>query len=165
LLSAHLLREGAAGVEVAALWRVRRVGDLTRQSLEGGALVGIWYRHGLHERRGVRVKRAPEQVVGGGKLDDLADVHDRDAVAYVLDDAEVVGDEQVREVEAPLQVEQQVEYLSLNRNVERRDSLVGDHQTRLEREGAGYNDPLPLAATERVREAVHVLGPEPDQVQ
>ena len=39
---------------------------------------------------------------GGADLDDLAEVHHRHAVADVLDDGQVVGDEQVRQAELVL---------------------------------------------------------------
>ena len=59
---------------------------------------------------------------------------------------------------------EQVEHLGLDRDVERRDRLVGDEQLGLERDRAGDADPLALAAGELVRVAVVVLGVEPDAV-
>ena len=49
---------------------------------------------------------------------------------------------------------QQVDDLGLDRDVERGDGLVGDDQLGLQRERAGDADALPLAAGERVGEAV-----------
>ena len=46
------------------------------------------------------------------------------------DDAEIVRDEQQRQVERRLHLAQQVENLRLNRHVERRRRLVGDHERR-----------------------------------
>jgi hypothetical protein len=40
------------------------------------------------------VLRIFEDVLGGSDLDDLAQVHDGDAIGEMLDDAEVMGDEQ-----------------------------------------------------------------------
>ena len=76
-------------------------------------------------------QRVEEQLLGVGDLDQLADVHHRDAVADVLDDAQVVGDEQVGQAELVLQVLEQVEDLRLDRDVERRDRLVADDQLRV----------------------------------
>ena len=45
----------------------------------------------------------------------------------------------------------QVEDLRLDRDVERRDGLVGDDQLRIERERAGEADALALPARELVR--------------
>ena len=83
----------------------------------------------------------------------------------MLHDRQVVGDEQIGEAEPVLQVEQQVDDLRLDRDVERRDRLVGDDQRRVQRERAGDADALALAAGERVREAVHVGGRQLHQVE
>ena len=106
--------------------------------------------------------RVRVELVGVRQLDDLAEVHDRHAVAHVAHDRQVVGDEDERQPEVALEVAQQVEDLRLDRDVERGDRLVGDDQLRLERERAGDADALALAARELVRVAVVVLGVEPD---
>ena len=87
----------------------------------------------------------------------LAEVHDRDPVADVLDDAHVVGDEQVGQAELALEVLQQVEDLRLDRHVERRDRLVADDEVGLEDERPGDPDALALAAGELVRIAPRVV--------
>jgi hypothetical protein len=91
---------------------------------------------------------ARERIHGVARshLDQLAQVHHRNAVAHVPHHREVVGDEDERQPELPLQAAQQVEHLSLDRDVERRDRLVGDQQLRLERDRAGDADALSLAA-------------------
>ena len=97
-----------------------------------------------------------------GDLDDLAEIHDGDAVADVLDDREVVGDEQVGQAELALQVAQQVDHLRLHRDVEGGDRLVADDQARVQRQRAGDADPLALAAGEFVRVAVERVLPQAD---
>ena len=52
-------------------------------------------------------------------LDDLAKVHDRDAVAEVTDHREIVGDKEVGEPEASLQPGEKVDDLGLDAHVER----------------------------------------------
>ena len=86
-----------------------------------------------------------------GELDDAAEVHHRDPAADVAHDGEVVGDEEVREVEALLQLTQQVDDLRLDRHVERGHRLVAHDEVGLEREGARDADALALAAGELVR--------------
>ncbi len=81
-------------------------------------------------------------------------------MADVLDHGEVVGDEQVGELELVLQLHQQVDDLRLDRDVERRHRLIADDQLGIERQRAGDADPLALAAGEFVRIGVHRLGPE-----
>ena len=61
---------------------------------------------------------------------------------------EVVRDEQVRQLQPLLQIHQQVDDLRLDRDVERRDGLVGDDERRVQRERAREPDALPLSAAE-----------------
>ena len=81
----------------------------------------------------VRVPRPREQLVAGRDLDDLPEVHDRDAVAQVANDAKVVGDQHQCEVELVLQLDEQVEDLGPDRCVQRRCRLVADQELRLSR--------------------------------
>src|SRR5439155_23436385 len=55
----------------------------------------------------VRMLGTVEDVPGGTGLDDAPGVHDRDAIAELRDDAEVVRDEDQREVRLALDVLQQ----------------------------------------------------------
>ena len=83
-------------------------------------------------------------------VDDLRErsqVHDTNAVADVLDDGEVVGDEEVSEPQLLLEIVEQVEDLALDRDVERRDRLVAHDEVRVEREHPGDADALALAVT------------------
>ena len=106
------------------------------------------------------------EPVGGRHLADLAEVHDRHAVADVLHDREVVGDEDQRQPVALLEVLEQVEDLRLHRHVQGRHRLVADHQLGLEDQGAGDADALALPARELVGSLVarHV-GVEPDRLE
>lgn len=73
----------------------------------------------------------PEEATFVGQLDDLSQVHHRYPVGYVLYDLEVVGDEQISEIELLLQVYEQIDDLSLHGHIERRDRLIGDDKFRL----------------------------------
>ena len=106
-----------------------------------------------------------EQFALARDLDDLAQVHHRDARRDVAHHGQVVRDEDVGEAQAPLQVLQQVDHLRLDRDVERRHRLVADDQLRLHRQRARDADALALAAGELVRVALRVLGREADQTQ
>ena len=108
-----------------------------------------------------RLREDPDPV---GHLDDPAEVHHRDAVADVLDDAHVVGDEDVRQSQLPLEGLEQVQDLGLDGDVEGRDRLVADDEVRLQHQSPGDPDPLPLAAAELVRVAPGVVRLEPDHV-
>jgi hypothetical protein len=61
-------------------------------------------------------------------FNDATDIHDRNAVTHVLHDTEVMGDEEVREAQFRLQIEQQIDYLGLDGDVESGDRLVSYDQ-------------------------------------
>ena len=64
----------------------------------------------------------------------------------VLDHRQVVGDEQIGQLELVLQVVQQVDDLRADGHVEGADRLVADDQARVERQRAGDADALALTA-------------------
>src|SRR2546430_270103 len=105
----------------------------------------------------------PVNLFTRATFDDPAEVHDRHPVAHVLDHPEIVGDEQQREPELPLQVVQQVQYLGLDGDVERRHRLVRDDEARADRERARDPDALALAAAELVWIAVRRVGRQADE--
>ena len=113
----------------------------------------------------VRVQRPREELRRRRELDDLPEVHDRDPVGDVADHGEVVGDEQVRQAELLLELDEQVQHLRLDRDVERGDRLVRDDELRLQHERARDADALPLAAAELVRVAVQRVGAEADALE
>ena len=113
----------------------------------------VGQRNGSDETLGVRVFGATQDLVPGALLDDSTPVHDRDPVREHVDDREVVTDEQARELQALLQLLQQVEESGLHRDVERARRLVRDEQFRGERECPGDADALALAAGELVRDS------------
>src|SRR6202171_2713738 len=64
-----------------------------------GALLGatrrIRDRYGRHELLRIGMLRIPEDCRAGADLHDLAEIHDRDAMAHPLDDRDVMGDEEI----------------------------------------------------------------------
>ena len=95
-----------------------------------------------------------EHVVAHGAFDDPALGHDRDAVAHVTHDGEVVGDEEVAHPALLLELQQEVEDLALDGDVQGGDRLVTDDELGFESERPSDADPLELAARERGRAAV-----------
>ena len=150
---AQVLRLRAAGAEPAAARRRDRRRDLAgeRRALARASTFGSGTGIAASSAGGVRVRGLRVEHVGRADLADLAEVHHDDAVAHVLHDREVVGDEDQREPVALLHVLEQVQDLRLHRHVERRDRLVADDQLRLGDDGAGDRDALALAAGELVR--------------
>jgi hypothetical protein len=104
------------------------------------------------------VLRAGEEGELVGELDDLAEMHDGNAMVDMLDHREIVRDEEVGEAELALQVSQQIDHLRLHRDVERRHRLVADDKARMQCQRAGNADPLALAAGKFVQVAVQRLG-------
>ena len=104
------------------------------------------------------MQRPGEQAPLVADLDDAAEVHHHHAIGHVLDHAEVVRDEDASHAELGLQVHEQVQDLGLDRDVERRDRLVGDHDARLQDHRAGNRDALALATRKHVRVAPTMLG-------
>ena len=80
-----------------------------------------------------------------------AGVHDRDAIGGLGDDAEIVRDEQQRQIELLLHLAQQVEDLRLHRDVERGRRLVGDDERRAAGERDRDHHALPHAARQLMR--------------
>src|SRR5215211_2400555 len=106
---------------------------------------------------GVWVQRVAVELLAGRHLYHCAEVHNPHTVGDVLDHREVVGDEQVGQVPLPLELLHQVDDLRLDRDVKCRDGLVGHDKIRVDSEGPGNPDPLPLAARELVWVAVSVF--------
>ena len=98
--------------------------------------------------------RPVEEVVDGGLLDDLAEVHHVDPIADLGDDAHVVGHPDERGVVLRLEVVDEVEDLPLDGDVERRRRLVGDDERGLTRERHGDENALAHPAGELVGVAV-----------
>ena len=113
----------------------------------------------------VCVLRAREDRLAAARLDDAAQIHDRDPIADVADHAEIVADEHVGQAELALHRPEQVQDLRLHRDVERRGRLVGQDQRGPQDDGARDRRPLALAARQLVRVAVHEAGAEADQLQ
>src|SRR5579859_1015742 len=166
-LAAQLLSEGTARVEPAPRRRIDGARHVPSQdhALPLALDRRIRDRHGRKQRLGVRMQWAFVQKVARGQLDDLADVHHRHAIADVAHHRQIVRDEQIREVELPLQLFEQVDDLRLDRDVEGRDGLVAHDEARLHRERAGDADALPLAARELVRVPIGEVRIESNDAQ
>src|SRR5262249_36477966 len=155
------LADWTPGVERAA---GRRPNRARRVALQHGAptLDGrVGDRHRRHQCLGVGMQRCGIKIARSGDLDDLAEIHHRDAGADVLDDREVVGDKDVGQAELLLQLLQQIDDLRLDGHVERGYRLSAKDKRRRYREGARIPDPLPLPAGELMRVSPNVFGTQP----
>ena len=147
----------AAQWPAANLAQRRAVGERRGIQLDAPARrVGIEHGDRAEQRLGVRVRGAREQRAGLAHLHDPAAVHHRHAVADVLHQPQVVGDEEIRQLQPRLQVQEQLHHLRLNRDVQRRHGFVGDDERGVERQRARDADALALAAAELVRIPIEV---------
>ena len=83
-----------------------------------------------HQADRVGVLRVGEEGVHVRHLHDLPGIHDRDLLGHLGDHPEVVGDEKDGGAGLLLELVHQIEDLRLDRHVEGRGRLVGDHQLR-----------------------------------
>ena len=119
------VRDRAPGMEAAAgrqRDKARRLPGNRMQPL----LLGVQARQAVQEPERVRVPRLVEDRVDVGELDDVAGVHDDDAVCELGDEPEVVRDEDDRRVRLLARGFQHLHDLRLDRHVERGRRLVGD---------------------------------------
>ena len=150
-------------MEMAAGRRCQRRRDIADDLVELAFFADA--RDGVEQGPGVGMPRIGENLGGRGVFDHLAEIHDRDMVGQILDDAEVVGNEEIGEVALDLQFLEQVEDLRLDRDIERAGRLVEHQEFRFEDDGAGDGDALALATGEFVGIAVGDGGIEPDRQQ
>ena len=162
----ELAAQPAAGMEAAAGRRVGRRRDVADQDQAPalGLDRRIGDRHRADQGGRVRVQRIAVELERRGLLDHLAQVHDRDPVADVAHHAQVVRDEQVGQPELLLQLREQVDDLGLDRDIQRRDRLVGRDELRLDGQGPRDAGALPLAAAELVRVAPHRILRQADHL-
>src|SRR2546427_9821863 len=163
LLSADGLRILAPGMEMTTRRGIRRIRYFALEDDPIGAKARIRYGDRRQEGLGIGMLGRREQFFGGCSLHDPADVHYRDPIADVLDDAQVVSDEEIRKPKSFLKLEEEVQDLCLDRHVQRGDGFVCNDQTGRQGECAGDADTLTLATRERMRVAPHIFRPEADE--
>ena len=98
----------------------------------------------------------------GAGFDDATVLHDGDAMAEVAHQRHGVGDEEIGEAVALLEVAQQVDDLRPHGNIERADGFVQDKKLGAEGDGARNVDALTLTAGELVGIAAESGGVKAD---
>src|SRR5579863_2943280 len=128
--------------------RIDRRRNVARQDDALAALLDrrIRNRNCREQRLRIRMEGIDVEFLAVGNLDELADVHDRDAGRDMTHDREIVCDEEVGQPELLLEFLQQVDDLRLNRDVQRRNGLVANDELRPYRERSGDADALTLAS-------------------
>ena len=131
-----------------------RLGGLPGIGISWASVSAVDVGHAGQQAPGVGHLRVDQDLLARAVLDRAAGVHHQHVVGHLGDHAEVVGDDDDRGVELPLEVLQQVEDLGLHGDVERGGRLVGDQQRRVVDQPHRDHRPLPHAAGELVREVV-----------
>ena len=155
---AHLHALDAAGVEFAALGRVRGAGDAALEHDAVHFRVRIGDGNRGKQRLGVGVQGIAEDIRRRAVFHEVSEVHNAHGIGDMLHHGQVVGDEEIGKLILLLQLLEKVYDLRLDRHVQRRYRLVADHELRVQSKGPGNADALPLSAGELVGVAVLVEG-------
>src|SRR6266851_4156718 len=99
-----------------------------------------------------------ENRIGRTALDNLAEIHDQDAIAEQPDHVEVVTDEEVGKAEPALEVVEQAQDYDLHRDVECRGRLVENQQLWLDDDRTRDADAGLLAARQLMRKTAQELA-------
>src|SRR6266516_1188420 len=144
--------EPAAGCGVDHPWWLTLVGLL--RDVEFRAGVG----DGREQQLRVGMPGTGQHFLDGARFRDVARVHHDQPVGHVPGTGDVVGDVEDRHALLAAQVSHHVEQADPDGHVQHGDRLVGQDQLGPHGQGLGETDPLPLAAAELVRVALHDLG-------
>ena len=117
------------------------------------------------EGLGIRVERSRVKLFMAGGLHDFPEIHDGHAVRNVLDDGKIMRNKNHCQVEFLSQIVQQIQNLRLDRHIQGRYRLVGDHQLRPNNERPGDGNPLALAAGKLMGEPPHVRRRETHAIE
>src|SRR5690606_3341707 len=94
-----------------------------------------------------------QDLFGAADLHELAQIEDPDLITQVADHRQVMGDQQIGQLKSGLQVLEQIQNLSLNGYIQRRDRLVQQQYLRLQCQRPGDGHALALPAAERAGQA------------
>src|SRR3989442_11672387 len=108
------------------------------------------------------MERVLEQLARRRLLNDPPEIHDGHAIGHLANDAEVVGDQEVRQLLLPWDVSQQVQDLRLDRDIQGARRFIEQEKFRFGCEGSSNRDPLSLASGELMRKSIEVVGPQSD---
>ena len=98
--------------------------------------------------------RVLKEVFGVVEFDNFSSLHHGDAIAKKSCHPEVVGNEQIGEVELRFQLEHELQHLGLHGCVQHADGLVANEELRSGNEGAGDRDALLLPSGKLGRVAI-----------
>ena len=79
------------------------------------------------------------------KLHQLTQIHDTDFIGYITHHGKIVGDKKIRNPFFFLVILQKIDHLRLYGHIQGGNRLIADDQLRLEHQGTGNADSLPLS--------------------
>ena len=135
-------------MEQASGWGIDRAWRLSFDRVTPLTDLRIHHRRGMDQDIRIRMPRTPEEAFRLSFLHNLSKIHHDDAIRNIAHNPQVMGDEEHRKPEALLQIRKQIDDLSLNRHIQRRDRLVRDQHLRIHNKSTGDADPLALPARE-----------------
>ena len=106
--------------------------------------------------------RCREQRIARRELGEPAEIHHCDPVADMAHHGEIVRHEEIGHAERCLQLDQEIQDLGPHADIERAHRLVADEERWAQRQRSRDDDTLALAATELMRIARCMFGPQPD---
>ena len=105
-------------------------------------------RHSAQQKPSVRVTGSGKEFLHRTRFDNLSCIHQCHAVGITAHQRQIVRDEQKRNAALLLQILEQIQNLSLPRDIERRRRLIGNHNVRMAGKRHGDHHALLLPARE-----------------
>jgi len=137
---------------------MERAWHVTTQDDAGPPDIRVRYGNGRNQRHGIGMERMGKKGLFWSKFHHLPQVHDENPVRNLPDDGKVVRDEKVRERVLSFELLKELEDLRPYGYIERRKSLIGNHQARTKGNSPGDADALPLPTRKFMRKATNIVS-------
>src|SRR5579862_18137 len=111
----------------------------------------------------VRTLRAHEYLFGGADFDEAAGLHHGDPICKLSQNGHAVRNDDRGQTKIALKLREQLEDLSANRNIQRRNGLIANDYVRTHYEGTGDIDPLALSTGKFVRKTFENIRLQADR--
>jgi hypothetical protein len=89
-------------------------------------------------------------------------MQDKDSMANIFNDVQIMADEEHAHFQAALQVQQEIQDLCLQGDIQRGGRFIADEEFRIRADRPRDSQPLSLSAAELVGPAADDVGVEPD---
>ena len=155
----------AARMKGAPRRRIQRRRHLPRQHNLLPLPPGMRRQRRRNQRLRIGMLRVGEQLHRRRLLHNLPQIHNSHHMAHIPHRRQIVGNQQVTQLVAGLQLLQQVQYLRPDGHIQRRHRLVQHNQTRPGGQRPRNRNPLPLPAAELVRIPLGVKRVQPHHLQ